>query len=252
MTTPELRGPLDGQRIVVTGGARGLGEAMAVALVQSGAHVVVADIDPAALDEMLDRHPGERSQLRAEVLDVTDEAAVGAFAQKLFSEFGGIDTVFANAGIVLVKPSVQLSNTDLQRVLDINVLGTFATAREFGSRMIQQGHGKIIATASQAGNRGAAEWTSYCASKAAVISLTQSLASEWGPAVTVNAIAPGAVRTHINAHVMSDAAAAALTAGTPAGRLAVPEDFGPLAVFLAGPGSDMMSGSVVVMDGGAL
>jgi NAD(P)-dependent dehydrogenase (short-subunit alcohol dehydrogenase family) len=242
---------LDGQRTVVTGGARGLGEAMAVALAQAGARVVVADIDADALDAMLERHPAERDALHVEVLNITDEAAVAAFAERLFAESGGVDAVFANAGIVLVTPSATLSNAALQRVLDINVLGTFATAREFGVRMLAQGHGKVIVTASQAGTRGAAEWTAYCASKAAAISITQSLALEWGPAVTVNAIAPGAVRTNINAHVMTDEAAAALTAGTAAGRLAVPGDFGPLAVFLAGSGSDMMSGSVVAMDGGA-
>lgn len=242
---------LEGQRIVVTGGARGIGEAMAVALAQAGAHVVVADVDAAALEEMVGRHPHQRPSLQPEVLDISDEAAVGAFAGRLFAEGGGVDAVFANAGIVLVRPSAELRNRDLQRVFDINVLGTFATAREFGVRMLARGSGKIIVTASQAGTRGAAEWTAYCASKAAAISITQSLALEWGPAVTVNAIAPGAVRTNINAHVMSDEAAAALTAGTAAGRLAVPEDFGPLAVFLAGPGSDMMSGSVVAMDGGA-
>jgi NAD(P)-dependent dehydrogenase (short-subunit alcohol dehydrogenase family) len=242
---------LASQRIVVTGGARGLGEAMAVALAQAGAVVVVADIDPAALAAMLDRHPAERSQLQTEVLNITDEDAVVAFAERQFTEHGGVDVVFANAGIVLVRPSAELRNADLQRVFDINVLGTFATAREFGVRMLARGHGKIVITASQAGNNGAAEWTAYCASKAAVISITQSLASEWGPALTVNAIAPGAVRTNINAHVMTDEAAEAIVAGTPAGRLAEPEDFGPLAVFLAGPGADMMSGAVVAMDGGA-
>ncbi|WEO77828.1 SDR family NAD(P)-dependent oxidoreductase [Cryobacterium sp. SO2] len=239
------------QRIVVTGGARGLGEAMAVALAQAGAFVIVADIDPTALAGMLDRHPNERALLHPKVLDITDEDAVAAFAESLFTEHGGVDAVFANAGIVLVRPSAELRNADLQRVFDINVLGTFATAREFGVRMLAQGHGKIIITASQAGTSGAAEWTAYCASKAAAISITQSLASEWGPTLTVNAIAPGAVRTNINAHVMNDEAAAAIAAGTPAGRLAEPEDFGPLAVFLAGPGADMMSGAVVVMDGGA-
>jgi NAD(P)-dependent dehydrogenase (short-subunit alcohol dehydrogenase family) len=239
------------QRIVVTGGARGLGEAMAVALAQAGAVVVVADIDPVALAAMLDRHPGERAQLQTEVLNITDEDAVAAFAERQFTEHGGVDAVFANAGIVLVRPSAELRNTDLQRVFDINVLGTFATAREFGVRMLARGHGKIIITASQAGTSGAAEWTAYCASKAAAISITQSLASEWGPTLTVNAIAPGAVRTNINAHVMTEQSVDAIVAGTPAGRLAEPEDFGPLAVFLAGPGADMMSGAVVVMDGGA-
>ncbi|MGY4859286.1 SDR family NAD(P)-dependent oxidoreductase [Cryobacterium sp. AP23] len=242
---------LAGQRIVVTGGARGLGEAMAVALAQAGATVVVADINPAALAEMLDRHPGEQALLHPKVLDITDEDAVADFAESLFTADGGVDAVFANAGIVLVRPSAELRNADLQRVFDINVLGTFATAREFGVRMLAQGHGKIIITASQAGTSGAAEWTAYCASKAAAISITQSLSSEWGPTLTVNAIAPGAVRTNINAHVMNDDAAAAIVAGTPAGRLAEPDDFGPLAVFLAGPGADMMSGAVMVMDGGA-
>jgi len=243
-------GALSGRSIVVTGGGRGLGRAMAYATAQAGAHVVAVDIDADALRETEQERPAG-TVVETERVDLTDEAAVEDLAARLDERLDGVDVVFANAGIVLVKPSVELTNAELSRVFGINVLGTFATARAFGKRMLAGRGGKLILTSSQAGYRGTAQWTAYCASKAAVTSMTQSLAAEWGPTVTVNAIAPGAVHTNINDHVMRDPDyIAMLEQATAAGRLAVPEDFGPLAVFLAGPGSDMMSGTVVDFDGG--
>jgi len=243
-------GTLAGRTIVVTGAGRGLGQAMAYATAQAGAYVVAVDIDADALHET-ERNRPAGTVVETEQLDLTDEAAVEDLAARLDERLGGIDVVFANAGIILVKPSTELTNAEMARVFDINVLGTFATARAFGKRMLAGRGGKLILTSSQAGKRGTAQWTAYCASKAAVTSMTESLAAEWGPAVTVNAIAPGAVHTNINDHVMHDpATVAALVDSTAVGRLAVPEDFGPIAVFLAGPGSDMMSGTVVAVDGG--
>ncbi|MEV0132751.1 SDR family oxidoreductase [Dactylosporangium sp. NPDC050688] len=234
----------------MTGAASGLGRAMSYALARAGARLIAVDIDATALRET-ERHRPAGTELVIEQTDLTDEAAVEDLAERLNARFGEIHVVFANAGIVLVKPSIELTNADMARVFDINVLGTFATARSFGRRMLAGRGGKLILTTSQAGNHGSARWTAYCASKAAVTSMTESLAAEWGPTVTVNAIAPGAVRTRINQHVLDDPEyLAALAGSTAVGRLAVPEDLGPLAVFLAGPGSDMMSGTVVSIDGG--
>lgn len=244
-------GVLSGKRVVVTGAGRGLGQAMAYALAEAGARVVAVDVDADALRDTERNCPALAVPIETEQVDVTDEDAVEGLAARLDERFDGIDVVFVNAGIVLVKPSVELINADLTRVLAVNVLGAFATARAFGKRMLARTGGKLIFTSSQAGIRGTAQWTAYCASKAAVNSMTESLAAEWGPSVTVNAIAPGAVHTNINNEIMSDPdVTSALEATTAVGRLGVPEDFGPLAVFLAGRGSDMMSGTVVALDGG--
>ncbi|WP_306205371.1 SDR family NAD(P)-dependent oxidoreductase [Actinoplanes sp. RD1] len=243
--------PLTGVRAVVTGAARGLGRAMSLALAGAGAEVVATDVDGDALTETVELGRAAPGTVRGMVLDITAEAAVESLATRLWREHGGVDVLFANAGIVLVRPSLETTPADLRRVLDVNVVGTFVTARSFGARMLRQGHGRIVLTASQAGQRGTPEWLAYCASKAALISMTQTLSSEWGPAVTVNAIAPGAFVTDLNRHLMAEPGyLERLRAGTALGRVGHPDDIGPLAVFLAGPGAALMTGGVVNIDGG--
>ena len=240
---------LAGRTVVVTGAGGGLGRAMTYALAGAGATVVAVDIDRRALTETATGRPAGTVVESAEA-DLTDERRVDGLAEELNDRFGGVDVLFANAGISLVKPSLDLTNDELSRVFAVNVLATFATVRAFGRHMLAGRGGKLVLTTSTLGSRGTARWTAYCASKAAVTSMTQSLAAEWGPTVTVNAIAPGAVRTNINARLLDAEFTARLEESSAAGRLVVPDDLGPLAVFLAGPGRDMISGQVLTIDGG--
>lgn len=255
MSLPEVAGVLSGRRAVVTGASRGLGRAIAQALAAEGAHVVLTGRDVAALEETGAAIAAAGGTSEAHALEITDAEAVEAFAEKVWTN-APIDVVFANAGISLTRPAVETTPADMARILDANVLGTYATLRAFGSRMLargqgEQGQGKLIATSSDIGIRGSAGWVAYAASKGAVNAMVKTLAWEWAPALTVNAIAPGAFATDINSHLLGQPEImAAIEAETPLARVGRAEEIGPLAVFMAGPGSDFMTGEIISLDGG--
>lgn len=253
MTQPVPASPrsLEGRSVVVTGASRGLGRAMARALAAEGAVVAVTGRDLDALAETVRLIETDGGQVRPYALDVTDAEAVEAAAGRIWADLGGVDVVIANAGISLTKPAVETETAEFARIIDTNVNGTFSTVRSFGSRMLEQGHGKVITIASDIGIRGSAGWVAYASSKGAVITMTKSLAWEWAPAVTVNSIAPGAFATDINSHLLGvDEILAAIEQETPLGRVGRADEIGPLSVFLAGPGSDFMTGQIVSLDGG--
>jgi NAD(P)-dependent dehydrogenase (short-subunit alcohol dehydrogenase family) len=242
---------LDGIRAVVTGGSRGLGRAVARALAQAGASVIVTGRDRSALDETVNQIAADGGHAHAELLDIRDEDRIRAAAASFEATHGPIDVVFANAGISLVKPAVETTAAEFRDILDVNVLGTFAVVQAFGRQMLERGRGKLITVSSDIGIRGSAGWIAYGASKAAVISMTKTLAWEWAPSVTVNCIAPGAFATDINSHLLAvPEIMDGLKQATPLARVGQPDELGPLAVFMAGPGSDFMTGQVVSIDGG--
>lgn len=241
---------LAGKRIVVTGASRGLGRAMAVALAAAGATVHVTGRDQDALSATLERIAATGTPGIGHALDVTDHAAQETLAAQIWAE-GPVDAIIANAGISTVGPSREAEVSDVARIFDTNVLGTFSTLRAFGSRMLDHGQGKLITVSSDIGLRGSAGWLAYGASKAAVVNMTKTLAWEWAPTVTVNSIAPGAFATDINSHLLSvPAIMDDITQTTPLGRVGQSDEIGPLAVFLCGSGSDFMTGQVLSIDGG--
>ncbi|MBT0957216.1 SDR family oxidoreductase [Alphaproteobacteria bacterium KMM 3653] len=242
--------PLAGQRAVITGASRGLGRAMAVALAAQGMSVAVTGRDEAAMQDTLTAIQSVGGTGTAHSLDVTEPDAPEALAAKLWQE-GPVDVVIANAGISLVKPAIETSDEDFMQVINANVLGTFVTLRAFGERMHARGQGKLLATSSDIGIRGSAGWVAYAASKGAINAMVKTLAWEWAPKLTVNAIAPGAFATDINSHLLSqDAVMQAICADTPLARVGRAEEIGPLTAFLAGPGSDFMTGQILSLDGG--
>lgn len=242
--------PLDGSTVVVTGASRGLGRAMAQATAGAGATVVVTGRDLTALEETVRLIRDRGGVVHAVPLDITAPDAE-ATIERIWDLTGGVDTVFANAGISLVKPALETTPDEFSHVLDTNTTGTFRVARAFGARMIERGHGKIVTVASDIGIRGSAGWVAYAASKGAVIAMTKTLAWEWAPALTVNAIAPGAFATDINSHLLAvPEILSEIEATTPLGRVGRAEEIGPLAVFLAGAGSDFMTGQIISLDGG--
>lgn len=247
---------LKGKRALITGAARGIGRAFAESYLREGAEVVIGDIAIEAA-----RATAAEIGAEAVALDVTDQASIDA-AMAHMAETGGIDILINNAAIFSLAPLTEITRDDYDRVFAINVEGTLFMMQAAAKQMIAQGRGgKIINMASQAGRRGEALVAVYCASKAAVISLTQSAGLnliEHG--INVNAIAPGVVD---GAHWDGVDALFAkyenkplgqkkkeVGAAVPFGRMGTAQDLTGMAVFLASPEADYIVAQTYNVDGG--
>lgn len=248
-----MSGTLAGRTALVTGGNRGLGRAMALALAEAGADIVIWGRDSDALGRTSAEVQATGRACLAQAVDVTDSAQVNAAAEEAWAQAGGVDAAFNSAGVLLLQAAADTTDADWDGVIGANLTGVFHCCRAFGERMVAQGHGKIVNIASNFGLHGGANWSAYSASKAGVIGLSKSLAWEWAPAVTVNVIAPGAFYTDMNSHLLDvPEIMSAVEGNTPLGRVGDPPELGPLAVMLAGSGSDFMTGSVISVDGGVI
>ena len=244
---------------LVTGGARGIGAAIVDRYAAEGAQVAVADVDLAAAEATAARH-GARAFPVA--LDVTKAASIEAAVESVAARWGGIDILVNNAGIFDMAPIVDVTEASFDRVFAVNVKGLFFTLQAVARRMIARGQGgKIINMASQAGRRSEALVAVYCASKAAVISLTQSAGLDLiRYRINVNGIAPGVVDTPMWDDV--DALFAKyegrkpgekkklVGAAVPFGRMGLPEDHVGAAVFLASSDADYVVAQTLNVDGG--
>jgi D-sorbitol dehydrogenase (acceptor) len=244
---------------IVTGGARGIGAAIVDRFVSEGARVAVADVNLAEAKETAARH-GEKAFALA--LDVTKSASIDAAVESVVARWGGIDILVNNAGIFDMGPVVEVTEQSYDKVFAVNVKGLFFTLQAVAKRMIARGQGgKIINMASQAGRRGEALVSIYCASKAAVISITQSAGLDLiKHRINVNGIAPGVVDTPMWDHVDSLFAKyehrptgekkRLVGEAVPFGRMGLPEDYGGAAVFLASSDSDYVVSQTLNVDGG--
>lgn len=246
---------LDGRIAVVTGAARGIGFAIAEALAEAGARVVLTDMSADALDEAVATLSAKGHPVEAETLDVTDGAAIRRVHERVIARHGRVDVLVNNAGIAISNhPAETMSDAVWDKVIDVNLNGVFRCCRAFGAGMLERGSGTIVNVGSMSGfivNRPQ-EQANYNASKAAVHHLTRSLAAEWGPrGVRVNAVAPTYIETGMNAYVHQDEAMYRhWIGGTPLGRMGRPEEVAAVALFLAGDASSLMTGSIVLADGG--
>lgn len=247
---------LEGRVAVVTGAARGLGAGIADRLARAGARVVIADvIDGAATAAGL---PGSGHTFRS--LDVTDGAAVDALMASVRADHGRLDILVNNAGVSQPIGTV-LDTPDevIDRVFAVNVKGVIRCSRAAARVMLADGGGRIINIASQTGKRAWPEWGVYSASKFAVVGLTQVMALELAPTVTVNAICPGTMltdmaRTGFRASLKEgdtlDAAFARKAATIPAGRLGTADDVGAMAAWLASDDCSFTTGAAFNLTGG--
>ncbi|KHJ52039.1 sorbitol dehydrogenase [Vreelandella venusta] len=252
------------KRAVITGGARGIGLAIAQRYLLEGASVAVADIDARAVDEALItlQQDADAERVMGVVLNVCDQASIDVMVSKVTERFGGIDILVNNAAVFDMAPVLEVTEASFDKQFAVNTKGMFFTLQAVARAMVAQGQGgKIINMASQAGRRGEPLVSVYCASKAAVISLTQSCGLDLiKHRINVNGIAPGVVDTPMWEEV--DALFARyehrplgekkrlVGEAVPYGRMGVPEDHTGAAVFLASQDSDYVVAQTLNVDGG--
>jgi 2-deoxy-D-gluconate 3-dehydrogenase len=244
---------LDGRSAIVTGGGTGLGRAMALALARAGADIALAGRRPGPLEETASevRSAGRRALVAS--TDVTDSAAVAALVVRTVATFGKVDVLLNNAGLVRGQGATAIWDvTDEQwrEGIDANLTGAFYCARAVARHMADRGSGKIVNVSSGYGLRGARDNYMYACAKGGIMQLTRSLAVSLGRyGVTANAIVPGLFPTEA-----TGASGMELPSGEfiPVGRTGLPPELGPVAVWLASPASDYMTGEVFVVDGGGL
>ena len=242
---------------MITGGARGIGRAIATRLAADGLAVSVADLPGPELEQT-----ARELKALALPLDVTDAAAVDAAVTAHVAGFGGLDVMVANAGIAITSPLVETTAADFQRTLDVNLKGVFHCYQAAARQMIAQGRGgRLIGAASVAAHRGGKWQSAYSASKFAVRGMSQSAAQELAEfGISVNVYSPGVVHTpmweSIDEAMTSrrgtplGSEMAGMIAGIPLGRLETPNDVAGVVSFLASPDAGYVTGQSIVVDGG--
>jgi 2-dehydro-3-deoxy-D-gluconate 5-dehydrogenase len=244
---------LTGRVAVVTGGNGGIGLGMAKGLAAAGAAVVVAARNPekgAAAGTDLSASGGSGAVIP---LDVTDETSCRAMVEKTLARFGRLDILVNNAGTSIRKPAESYSTAEWQQVLDTNLTGAFFCSQAAHPAMKEGGGGKIINIGSMMSIFGAGYAAPYAASKGALVLLTKSLAAAWAQDnIQVNAVLPGWIDTELTRAARREVPGlnSRVLARTPAGRWGVPEDLAGIAVFLAAPASDFVTGAAIPVDGG--
>jgi NAD(P)-dependent dehydrogenase (short-subunit alcohol dehydrogenase family) len=246
---------LSGKVVMVTGGAGGLGAAIAAGVAEQGAKVAVTDVDLSRAQEVATAIKGEGGEASAWQLDVSQLDDVEACVAAICQTDGAIDVLVASAGIGLRRPAVTLEPKDWQRVIDINLTGAWFCNQAVGRRMIERGGGgSIVNIGSVVGQVGINTGNAnYAASKGGLIGLTKCLAVEWAPfGVRVNVVAPTHFRTPLVDQAMVDnpAMEQRFLANIPLGRLGLPREIVGAVVFLASDDASMVTGHVLNVDGG--
>jgi 2-deoxy-D-gluconate 3-dehydrogenase len=244
---------LTGKIALVTGCKRGIGMAMALGLAEAGADIIGVSANLELAGSNIEKAvTGLGRQFKAYQADFSNRDSLYAFIKQLKADYPRIDILVNNAGTILRNPAAEHSDEFWDEVLEVNLSSQFILSREIGSRMIAEGSGKIIFTASLLSFQGGINVPGYAASKGGIARLTMALANEWaGKGVNVNAIAPGYISTDNTTALREDKERSSSILGRiPAGRWGEPEDFKGPVVFLASEASNYVHGTILTVDGG--
>lgn len=243
-----MRGLKD-KRVLITGGARGIGAATASRFLEEGSRVVVLDIDNEACQRIEDDLPSLSGTIGA---DVSNHEAVARAFNELDDLLKGLDILINNAGISIRHPFMEITPEEWLRVMDVNLNGMFFVAQQAARRMLANSSGVILNMGSTNGMRGFPYYADYNASKAGVIELTRSMALELAPAVRVNVICPGYILTPMQEAEYTPEMLRECENKIPLGRLGQPEEIAALFAFLASDDAQFITGQVFVIDGGEI
>ena len=242
---------LDGHTAIVTGGASGIGLATSHMLVEVGARVVVVDLDKEAGVKVVDDLLAKGGDAMFVRTDIAESAEVDAMVAATVGRFGSIEVLMHFAGIGIERHALETTREEWDRVIAVNLTGSFLVMRAVGAVMVEVGYGRIVSMSSVAGMRGGTGRTAYGASKGGVAAMTRVMALEWaGAGVTVNTLAPGPIDTAL-VRTMHDAETRrAYLQGVPMERYGEPEEVAAAAVYLALPQSRYITGITLPVDGG--
>jgi NAD(P)-dependent dehydrogenase (short-subunit alcohol dehydrogenase family) len=250
----------EGSGVLVTGGAAGMGRAIASAFLAEGANVVIADINEDRVAQTASELDSSGSKVSSLGVDVTNEEQVGEMIRRGDEVLGGIDVLVNNAGVITMDKITDVTEKDWDFVMDVNAKGVFLCVKAVIPGMLERGGGKIVNIASQAGKRGYKLFAHYCASKAAVIVFSKGVALEVAPTIRVNCVCPGIVNTemmdreYVWEEEMTGESQEAIKerwmSGIPMGRFQEPEHVARVAMFLASDDSSEMTGQAINVTGG--
>ena len=246
---------LSGKNALITGGTHGLGMAMAEALAQAGALLVITGTTPSKMEEALNYYHSKGYNAKGYLFDVTNEENAAKFVELITQEVGNIHILVNNAGIIKREPAISMPVSDFRKVIDVDLVGPFIMSQLVARQMIERREGKIINICSMMSELGRNTVSAYAAAKGGLKMLTKNLATEWAKYnIQVNVIGPGYFATsqtepiRVDGHPFNDF----IISRTPAGRWGNPEDLGGTIVFLASKASDFVNGQIIYVDGGIL
>jgi NAD(P)-dependent dehydrogenase (short-subunit alcohol dehydrogenase family) len=249
---------VSGKVVLITGGTSGIGRAIALGFAEAGAKVVAGSTNP-------DKVAGIAKELgsghHAVQIDVASEASVGSAVDEAVKKFGRLDVVVNAAGVIMRKPSLELATEDFERIVRVNLTGSFIVCREAARVMKEQSphgakgeRGNIVLIASLNSFISLSEVLAYACSKSGVLGLIRGLANEWGPiGIRVNGIAPGVIPTDLNRPLIEGTPrGASLKGHTTLGRFGDADELVGAAIYLASPSASYVTGETVIVDGGFL
>lgn len=236
---------------LVTGGGSGIGRQCALTLARRGAKVLVTDVNADAAGLVADEIRGFGMEAEAAAMDVTDPAQVEAGFARAEALWNGVDILVNSAGLIVVEPLLEFRLETFEKVMSVNVTGSFLTGQRAARTMARRGYGRIVNISSISGQRAGVGRTAYGTSKAAIIGLTRQFALELGPlGITSNAVAPGAIETPMTQNAYTEETWEKVLGMVPVGRRGRSEDIAEAVAYLASPAASYVNGELLTVDGG--